>query len=347
MHGYQIKINPSVSVLGNYLQLDYKPLNKLTIIAGGRLDFLAIDGKYLFNTDNLSNQKILNVFVPRLSVMVDITSALKTRFSFAQGYRGPQAFDEDLHIETVGGAARFIILDPNLKTERSNSYTASLNYQKSNGSKQINMVVEGFLTNLSNQFVLSNQQELPNGIAAITKRNSNGSLVYGLNAEFNLALSGNFVVQSGATIQNAVFKNKEILWQSADSNQKNSMVYIQNLLRTPSYYGYLNIQINTTKRLSISVSGVYTGSMYVVHVIDAKTEKTIVKQTRAFFDKNVKISYKIYNKNNVNMQVYGGIQNILNSYQRDFDKGAARDAGYVYGPTRPLTIYAGLTFALE
>jgi outer membrane receptor for ferrienterochelin and colicins len=33
-----------------------------------------------------------------------------------------------------------------------------------------------------------------------------------------------------------------------------------------------------------------------------------------------------------------GIQNILNSYQRDFDNGIGRDASYVYGPMRPATL---------
>lgn len=37
-----------------------------------------------------------------------------------------------------------------------------------------------------------------------------------------------------------------------------------------------------------------------------------------------------------------GIQNILNSFQRDFDSGADRDSGYMYGPTLPRCFYLGI-----
>ena len=38
---------------------------------------------------------------------------------------------------------------------------------------------------------------------------------------------------------------------------------------------------------------------------------------------------------------------IFNNYQDDFDLGAERDAGYVYGPLRPRTYFAGLKFGLN
>jgi len=42
------------------------------------------------------------------------------------------------------------------------------------------------------------------------------------------------------------------------------------------------------------------------------------------------------------MEFYGGVKNILNSYQSDHDFGINRDAGYTYGPMRPRTIYLGI-----
>ncbi|WP_262713540.1 TonB-dependent receptor [Pedobacter aquae] len=39
-----------------------------------------------------------------------------------------------------------------------------------------------------------------------------------------------------------------------------------------------------------------------------------------------------------------GVQNIFNSFQKDFDTGPTRDSGYVYGPARPRTFYLGLKF---
>jgi outer membrane receptor for ferrienterochelin and colicins len=36
-----------------------------------------------------------------------------------------------------------------------------------------------------------------------------------------------------------------------------------------------------------------------------------------------------------------GVQNILNSYQRDLDSGPERDAAYIYGPALPRTLIVG------
>ena len=50
--------------------------------------------------------------------------------------------------------------------------------------------------------------------------------------------------------------------------------------------------------------------------------------------------FKIYKS--FSMQVNAGIQNIFNSFQDDFDSGADRDSGYMYGPTIPRTFFFGV-----
>jgi outer membrane receptor for ferrienterochelin and colicins len=46
------------------------------------------------------------------------------------------------------------------------------------------------------------------------------------------------------------------------------------------------------------------------------------------------------------LQLHGGVQNIFNAYQRDFDQGHDRDAGYIYGPNRPRTVFLGLKLSI-
>ena len=42
------------------------------------------------------------------------------------------------------------------------------------------------------------------------------------------------------------------------------------------------------------------------------------------------------------LEVFGGIKNIFNTYQNDFDSGKNRDSNYVYGPGMPRTFFIGL-----
>jgi outer membrane receptor for ferrienterochelin and colicins len=131
-------------------------------------------------------------------------------------------------------------------------------------------------------------------------------------------------------------------------NDSTSMAtFTEQILRTPNVYGYFSLVYNATKKLAVSYSGVITGSMLVPHVIDPETEKTVLKSTPAFFDNNLKTTYTIGFKTEHQLQLFAGIQNIFNSYQRDQDVGNLRDAGYVYGPLRPRTVFMGLKFGMK
>ena len=64
--------------------------------------------------------------------------------------------------------------------------------------------------------------------------------------------------------------------------------------------------------------------------------------TPRFLDLNVRIAYDVPLYREVTMQLYGGVQNLFNAYQQDFDRGAERDSGYVYGPSLPRSWFVGV-----
>jgi outer membrane receptor for ferrienterochelin and colicins len=42
------------------------------------------------------------------------------------------------------------------------------------------------------------------------------------------------------------------------------------------------------------------------------------------------------------VELYGGVGNIFNQYQDDFDTGKNRDSGYIYGAAKPRNVFIGL-----
>ncbi len=346
---YDRAISQNASTWGNYAQISYHPGKRLTLLGGARLDLINIQGLYDFGFLQVDPDFNKPIVVPRLSAMYQVTENLKARVSFAQGYRAPQTFNEDLHIETVGGAAKYIFFDNNLNPERSNSFTGSLNYTKLKDKYQLNVVFEGFLTLLNNPFILSNQQELPSGVAVIQKRNGDGARVLGTNLEFNYSYNEKITIQSGFTIQSAIYNNEETIWEPETRTEANqdSITSTRRILRTPNVYGYLNLNYAISKNWDIIYSTVHTGSMNVAHVIDPISEFTTIKTTPNFLEHNLKIDYKLNKEENGKMVFSVGIQNITNSYQQDFDQGINRDAAYVYGPMRPRTIFFGIRYLLN
>lgn len=349
MPGYNRSIDQQVRTLGTYAQVEWKPSNKWSFLMGGRYDNIRIDGNYALDIERLSTDQDFQIFVPRATAMYFVHSDLKLRLSYAQGYRAPQAFDEDLHIETVGGAALFTRLSPDLKEERSNSYNASLDYTYRSGEFESNIIVDGFYTQLDRPFITSNAMELPSGVAVVTKRNGEGATVAGVNFEANLAFGPEWVFQMGGTLQTAQYDGPENIWAPSnltDANQ-DSIVTSENILRTPTAYGYFMANYSPISPLQLSLSGVFTGSMDVPHIIDPASEYTILESTPAFFELNTKVSYEIQLDESFHFDVFAGVQNLFNSFQRDFDRGADRDAGYIYGPVRPRTFFAGIKVHFE
>ena len=71
-------------------------------------------------------------------------------------------------------------------------------------------------------------------------------------------------------------------------------------------------------------------------------EKDRMENTPDFFDLTLKLNYTFVLHDHIKLQLNAGVQNIFNSYQKDFDKGASRDSGYIYGPGAPRSYFAGV-----
>jgi outer membrane receptor for ferrienterochelin and colicins len=76
-------------------------------------------------------------------------------------------------------------------------------------------------------------------------------------------------------------------------------------------------------------------------LVPHEMEPMVLNKSDAFFDAGIKVRYTIP-MDDSGLQLYGGVKNIFNSYQDDFDTGEDRDPGYVYGPLSPRTFYVGV-----
>ena len=86
--------------------------------------------------------------------------------------------------------------------------------------------------------------------------------------------------------------------------------------------------------------------MYVPHMA-GYIVKDVLEKTKQFFDVNIKLNYDFSISSNYILQVNCGVQNIFQSYQKDFDQGELRDAGYIYGPGLPRSWFAGIKLSLN
>ena len=317
MWGYNRQTSQTVRIASAYAQNEWKN-KQWGILIGGRLD-----------KHNLIKGAI---FSPRANLRYNPTENVNFRASYSYGFRAPQAFDEDLHIDNVGGTVSMIRLADDLRVEKSQSVSVSADLYQSWGNWQANLMIEGFFTDLDDVFALK-EIGFENGVLIKERHNESGARVFGGNLEGKVAWRNVFQMQAGITAQNSKYKEARSWSDDVEATRQ--------MFRTPNFHGYFTATYNPLKELSLNLSGTYTGKMLIEHHA-GMIQQNITQQTPSFWDMGCKVAYdfKIYQF--CTLQLNAGVQNMFNSFQKDFDSGADRDSGYMYGPTLPRCFYLGV-----
>ena len=161
------------------------------------------------------------IFSPRANLRYNPTENINLRFSYSSGFRAPQAFDEDLHVENVGGNVAMVELADNLKEERSQSLSVSADIYHRFGAFQVNFLVEGFYTKLSDVFALTDG-EIVDGILTRTRYNAPGARVMGLTLEGKMAYLTKFQLQAGITLQQSHYSEARMEQRSSGCKENDA-----------------------------------------------------------------------------------------------------------------------------
>ncbi|MGI6073668.1 MAG: TonB-dependent receptor [Fermentimonas sp.] len=324
-------LSQKTRILSGFLQNEWKN-NALSIILGGRLD-----------KHNLIDNAI---FSPRINLRYNPTKNVNLRLTYSEGFRAPEIFDEDLHVDLAGGEQFIREFDKDLKEERSHSLSGSIDLYHYFGKTNIaNLLIEGFYTKLDRPFTNTR-------IGNIIKVHNaeSGASVYGINIEARTLLLTNIDIQVGTTIQSSIYEKEKKWWEpeTPEEEKLDKVEPTRRMMRTPNVYGYFVTSYKPTINILISLSGNYTGSMLIPHDagtgtegVDRFSKVNITEKSPTFFELNTKVAYTFNVHKDVQLEINAGIQNIFNSYQSDFDTGAGRSSTYIYGPGMPRTIFAG------
>ena len=320
--GFDRKLLQTVHTTGAFVQNEWRS-DKFNIIVGGRLDKHSMIDKPIFS--------------PRANIRYSPNENVGLRLSYSSGYRAPQAYNEDLHIDALNNQSAVIVLDPDLKPEYSHSLSGSADLYRTFGSVQTNLLVEGFYTDLDDVFTLTKAGEDEAGNIVKMRRNASGATVAGITSELKIGISNAFEVQLGYTFQRSRYDEPERWSDDAEPQRR--------MFRTPDHYGYLTASADITRNFRASLFGNYTGRMLVQHNA-GWIERDTDRLTPAFWDMGLRFSYLFRLTNVISMQLDAGVKNIFDSYQSDLDFGPSKDSVYIYGPSLPRTYFVGLKFTM-
>lgn len=321
---YNYLIDQTSKNFGVFLQSDWEITEQLTLLSGVRMD-----------QHNLVDKL---VFSPRASLLYKLKTSTQFRFSYGTGFRAPQAFDTDLHIAFAGGGISRISLSPELERETSRSFSASVNYDKPMENWIAGFTLEGFHNRLNDVFFLQ-----PVGSDAFgelfEKQNGAGATVKGITVELRGNYNRQIQLEGGFTLQSSRFDDPV---QYIDD-----FAGIREFIRTPNDYAFGILTFTPNQKWNATLNYIFTGTMKVPHFAGAPNQVVDeIFTSDSFSELSVKVGHKIpVEKLGNQIEFYGGIKNIFNAYQDDFDLGKNRDSNYIYGPAQPRTFFVGLKFS--
>lgn len=318
---YKYGTNQKTENFAAFLQSDWALTPSITFLAGLRAD-----------KHSLLDHAILS---PRFSLLYRLKDYTQFRLTWGTGFRAPQAFDADMHIAFAGGGVSRISLDENLKEERSNSVSGSINFDMPQPNYILGFTLEGFYTHLKDAFHLQ-----PVGADELgeqfVKLNGPGATVKGATLELRANYNKQAQIEAGYTLQSS-------LHDAAVENIE-GLEAKREFLRSPNEYGYMILMLFPTPRINASVNALYTGSM-----LQAKfsPDESLAPNEYRTADPYTEISFKVgytfpLKSIDSDIEIYGGVKNVTNVYQKDFDNYRNRNSDYMYGPAQPRTIYIGV-----
>jgi len=318
---YHYKINQLTANLGMFLQSDWEITKSVNILLGARAD----------------KHNMLDNFVvsPRASFLFKLKESTQFRMTWGTGFRAPQAFDTDLHLAFAGGGVSRITLSPDLIEERSNTISASVNFDKAKKKHIAGFTVEGFYTHLKNAFYQHPMGEDAFG-EIFEKRNGDGATVMGTSLQIRANYNRKLELDAGMTLQSSLYDSPIEYSDELESTR--------DFLKTPNLYGYGTLFYTPNKKWSSTLNMVYTGPMKVLHMAGSPEQlNDEMISSPQFIELSAKVGYTfLFKELDSGLELFGGVKNILNSYQEAFDTGKNRDSNFVYGPSLPRTFYIGL-----
>ena len=314
IEAYNYKVDQLTKNMGLFMQSDWEITQSINLLSGVRAD-----------QHNMVDKIIIS---PRIALLYKLKTT-QLRLTWGQG------FDSDLHIAFAGGGVSRISLGPGLKEERSNSVSGSVNYDKATAHYITGITVEGFYTHLNDAFYLHPMGE-DNFGQQFEKRNGAGATVQGATFELRANYDQKAQLEVGITMQSSLYD--EAVSYSEELAPKRIF------LRTPDEYGYAILTLTPIPAWTAAINWVFTGPMMLVHLAGAPEQQADeYTLSSPFHEWSFKVghSFPVHPMHSA-IEVFGGVKNLTNTYQDDFDSGKNRDSNYIYGPGLPRTFFVGL-----
>jgi outer membrane receptor for ferrienterochelin and colicins len=301
--------------VGVFVQDEWDPDANWTLVLGLRTD------KHSELTDW--------IFSPRGAIRYTATEDLILRASVSTGFRAPEIFDEDFHIEILDDPTR-VRNSPQLKEEKSISYAAGLLWSPAIAQRRFQLDFDLYHTRISDSFHVPDLVLLDmEGIAYKERINAGASTIEGFELNGRFRFSNHLSVEGGVAYNRAQFDESQEIFPD---------FFERRFVETPAWTGKMQLAYTNEALVDVFLGVNYTGSMIAVNQMEGwvneKTDRFWVVDLS--FTKHLPLGGS---EAPPHIDVSIGVRNLLDQRQKDLTSGPERDAGYFYGPRFPRSFF--------
>lgn len=313
--------------LGGFVQDEWAVTEDVDLVLGARLD----------KSSELDN----SVFSPRLALAWQATANLKWRAGVSSGFRAPEIFLEDVHVDTLGAAQVRVRNAAGLREERALTAMLGLDWRSDPAQPRWSWDATASFTRLRDTFVLGQIQSDADGNLYQLRNNASGSKVAGLESNLAWQPAAQWRLSAGVAWYRSRYDQAQLIYDdTADGGA--TRIASARYLKTPDWSGLAQLTWQPGETFQAFLATRYTGRMAALN-----NRLGVLRRTPDFWNTDLGALWHLHlgQTGIQETSVSFGVKNLFDQRQRDLDVGAGRDSDYVYGPRFARAWYLNLRHA--
>lgn len=313
--------------LGGFVQDEWAVTEDIDLVLGARLD----------RSSELDN----SVFSPRLALAWQASSRLTWRAGVSTGFRAPEIFLEDVHVDTLGAAQIRVRNATGLREERALTTMLGLDWRSDPAQPRWNWDATASFTRLRDTFVLGQIQSDAGGNLYQLRDNASGSTVAGLESNLAWQPSARWRVSAGVAWYRSRYDQAQLIYDDTVDGS-DARIASARYLKTPDWSGLAQLTWQPSETFQAFLASRYTGRMHVLN-----NRVGVLRHTPDFWNTDLGVLWHVHPGKTATQEtsVSFGVKNLFDQRQRDLEVGAGRDSDYVYGPRFARAWYLNLRHA--
>jgi len=280
------------------------------------------------------------IFSPRVAVAWKTSEQWTVRGGISTGFRVPEIFDEDLHVDHINGDQVRNRNADDLKEERAITFMLGTDWRNNDGNLSWDLTAS--YTDIEDTFSLSEiKLDSITGEKYQLRENSTGSQVLGVETNLAWQIINTLRLDTGLAWYSSLFDERQTIYDDTGEVPPGDETILESrkYLKNPELTGKAQLTWSPIPLIDAFMGINYTGKMYALN-----NNTATLNRTDDFWAVDAGGALHLGAQGPGHWHILFGVRNIFDQRQKDFTTGVERDSDYVYGPRFARSYYASARY---